>query len=407
MRAASVAWLLPWLLLATPAAVLDAEVLWQHVDWLAAPTREGREPGTPGHDEATAYIARHFRESGLLPGGDAGKYQQTFQVPLGEGRVATAHNVVAIVPGTDPGLADERIVVSAHYDHLGHGRFAPREEDRGKVHPGADDNASGVAVLIGISDGFARAPLPRTLVFVAFSGEENGAVGSRHFLAAEGVAAGIVANINLDMVGRLGDQPVQVLGTETSPDWEPLIDAASRSSGVAVRALAAGAGGSDQQSFINLDVPAVQVFTGGHADYHRPTDTADRVDRAGLASVAAVTEALVRDLGTRAEKPSAGVFRLSSPSSGAPRRVSFGLMPDFGHTGTGVRVERLLPDSAALAAGIHEGDLLVEVGGHPVRDLRHYSDMLKELHSGQVVPVRVLRDGRHVDLEVVPRETAR
>ncbi len=403
--------LLAWLF-ATAAAqaspATDGDALWRHVDWLAADEREGREPGTSGHDAATDYIAVHFREAGVAPGGEEGGYLQRFEVPLGEGRVAAAHNVVAVVPGSDPRLAGEKVVVSAHYDHLGRGRFAPREEERGAIHPGADDNASGVAVLIGLAHELASAPLPRTLVLAAFSGEENGAVGSRHFLSAPGAAAqGIVANVNLDMVGRLGDGPVQVLGTETSPDWEPLIAAASRASGVAARSLAAGAGGSDQQSFINRDIPAVQIFTGGHADYHRPTDTADRIDRAGLAEVKALVAALVRDLTTRPQRPSAGVFRLSSPSSGAARRVSFGLMPDFGHTGTSVRVERVLPDSAALAAGLREGDLLVEVDGHEVRDLRHYSDLLKELQPGNAVPMLVLRDGVRVDVEVVPRETAR
>ena len=229
-----------------------------------------------------------------MPGGSDGSYLQTFTMPVGDARESkSVANVIGIIPGTKNEWKDQSVLVTAHYDHLGLGWPDVHAGDAGKVHPGADDNASGVAVMLELAHTLAAGEKPaRTIVFVAFTGEEAGLVGSKYYTEHAGrfPLAGIEGVINLDTVGRLGDQKVTVIGTGTATEWQHIFRGASFVTGVESRNIPESVQGSDQVSFIQKGVPAVHIFTSAHLDYHRPSDTADKIDGPGLVKVATFTQ---------------------------------------------------------------------------------------------------------------------
>ncbi|HOC17573.1 MAG TPA: M20/M25/M40 family metallo-hydrolase [Vicinamibacterales bacterium] len=387
-----------------------------HVAFLADPARGGRMPGTGGHDEAARYIAERFKDIGLAPGGDEGGYLQEFTLPGGPawksagGTRAAASNVIGYIPGTRADWKGQSVVVSAHYDHLGAGWPDVHKGDEGKVHPGADDNASGVAVMLELARLLASSSPARSIVFIAFSGEEAGRLGSRHYVerAAAFPARQAIGVINLDTVGRLGPRPVSVLGTATASEWQHIFRGASFVTGVESLNVPAPPEASDQASFTALGVPGVHLFAGAHADYHRPTDTADKIDLAGLVKVAALAREAIAYLAERAEPLTAPADSAASRppaagerTGGGERRAGVGTVPDFAFEGPGVRVASVVAGSPAERAGIQAGDVLTAIDGREVADLRGYSELLRALKPGQKVRVVLVRGGKEQALEVI------
>ena len=306
--------------------------------------------------------------------------------------------------------------MSAHYDHLGTGWPDVHKGDEGQVHPGADDNASGVAVMLELARALAAGEKPsRSIVFAAFTGEEAGLLGSAYYVEHAGAfpVEKTIGVINLDTVGRLGEQRLSVLGTGTAAEWQHIFRGAGFVTGLESRNVPESVQASDQVSFIKKGVPAVQIFAGAHPDYHRPADTADKIDYPGLVKVATFVREGVAYLAERPEpmtvtiagppsRPSAASAPERPSQAGQPpaaRRVSLGTVPDFGFEGTGVRVSGLVPGSAAEKAGIQAGDVLTAIDGKPVANLQAYSDLLKTLTPGQTVKVTVLRAGKELTLE--------
>jgi aminopeptidase N len=391
--------------------VFSRNALMSHVEWLAAPEREGRGIGSRGLEAAGEYVAAAFKAIGLKPGGDGGTYFQSFTTTATrDGAPATLRNVVGVLPGSKAEWAGQSALLTAHYDHLGFGWPDPHQGDEGKLHPGADDNASGVAVLLELARALAAEPAPqRTMVFVAFSGEEEGLLGSRYYVEhplyplekIEGV-------INLDTVGRLFDKKLSVMATGTAREWPFIFQGAGFTTGVEGRMIPEGYASSDQKSFIDKGVPAVQLFTDPHADYHRPGDTADKIDAAGLVKVATYVKEAFAYLGERAEPLAVTIAAAGAappPAAGQGRRVSFGTMPDFAFPGPGVKVAGVTPGSPAAKAGIREGDILLRIDGRDLADLAGFSGVLKQLHPGQTVKALVERGGEKltVDVTVVER----
>ena len=252
---------------------------------LASAEYQGRGVGTAGLDKAAAYIAAQFKAAGLAPGMPGGV------VPPGvhhDADAATASRrpwptSSACCQGSDPAWSDQSVVVTAHYDHLGMGWPSPRAGDEGRLHPGADDNASGVAVLLEVARAMAAAGAPRrTIVFVATTAEEAGMLGSKHYVEHPvRPREGIRSVLNIDSVGRLGTAPVGVIGSATATEWPHVFRGIGFVTGIQTQLATQGLESSDQASFIARGIPAVQLFTPPHADYHRPGDTADKVDIAG------------------------------------------------------------------------------------------------------------------------------
>ena len=398
--------------LAELPAVFSGERLKQHVDHLASPEMEGRGLGSPQLEEAATYIAGEFASAGLKPTGDDGSYLQGFPVVKGEdGQPHQVHNVIGYLPGTNPAYSNQAVLITAHYDHLGRGWPDARQSDVGKIHPGADDNASGVAVLIELARNFAAgAPPERNVVFVAFSAEEAGLLGSRHYVEHPRPAPleGIVGVINLDSVGRLEDQPISVLATGSATEWPFVFRGVSAVTGIPSENIAGAAEASDQRSFIERGVPGVQIFTGAHADYHRASDTPDKVSAAGMVKVATfVKEAAGYLIGREEPMALAGSRSTAAALPDNPpantegqRRVQFGTVPDFAHTAEGVRVESVVPGSPAEQAGIQAGDILLEMNGEKVAGLHAFSDYLRTLAPGDTVNAKLQRDEETISVAV-------
>jgi len=403
--------------------VFSQQALGEHVALLASPELRGRGLGSPGLDKAAQYVADRFRAYGLMPGGDGGSYFQRFTVPKGEGgRPVEAANVIGILPGANEAFKDQSAVLGAHLDHLGTGWPDVHAGDEGKVHPGADDNASGVAVMLELARVLAAGGRPpRTVLFIAFTGEEAGRLGSKYY-AAHPVRplAQTEGMINLDTVGRLGTQKITALGTGTATEWPHIFRGASFVTGIESRSVPESIESSDQVSFTEQNVPAVQIFTAAHADYHRPSDTADKIDVAGLAKVATFVKEGIVYLAERPEpltntiKPGPAAAQAGPPSPPTPgaapdppaasasqaRRVSFGTVPDFAHPGPGVKVSGVVPDSPAAKAGIREGDIIMRIDEADVANLQGFSNLLRTLAAGQTVEVALRRGADDVKVSV-------
>ncbi len=388
--------------LATVPPAFDAERMRRTVEYLASPRLEGRGLGTPGLAEATAWVERVMRGAGLKPAGGDG-YRVSWRWTGGDPpREMELVDLVGAVPGTDPSLAP--VLVTAHLDHLGRGWPDVRAGNEGKIHPGADDNASGVAVLLELARAMASgAPHPRTVLFAVVTGEEAGLLGSRYLLTHFPGGTLPFACVNLDTVGRLKEGKLYVLNTDSAREWKFLWMGVGATTGAPVAIVSEPLDASDQGACLERGIPAVQLFTGPTPDYHRPTDTPDKIDAAGMAAVAEAAHEAIDYLAGRTEPLTpAGAHAPANPA-GPPARhhgrsASLGTVPDFAFGGEGVRVTRVVPGSAAEAAGIRDGDVLVALDGEPITGLRDLSANLGRHAPGDRVTVTVLRAGERLDL---------
>jgi hypothetical protein len=296
-----------------------------------------------------------------------------------------AANVVGVLPGTDPVLAREAVVVGAHYDHLG--------RVGGDVHPGADDNASGTAVVVGLARAFAAAGgAPRTLVFALFAGEELGLLGSRYHVGRPTVPlARTVAMLNFDMVGRLRDGRLSVGGVDSGSGLRDVVSDAARGTGLDLGLRGQPHGPSDHASFYRAGAPVLFFHTGRHPDYHRPTDTADRIDADGMARVAALGVRVLERLAGDGPRPVYAV--VAPPPNGQSRTAFLGVGADP-RARDGLRLASVQSGSAAARAGIREGDVILRLAGVPVSSLDELRAVLAARRPGDTVDLVYLRDGR-------------
>jgi hypothetical protein len=391
------------------------------VEWLAAPEREGRGPGSTGLEDAAGYIEGRFESLGLTPltpgARIVDRYSQRFTVMGENGQPQQVRNIIGVVPGVNPAYQGQAVIVSAHYDHLGFGWPDAHDGDKGQLHPGADDNASGVAVLLELARLMVNAKPERSIIFAAFSGEEEGLAGSRTFVqaaqqrGARFPLSGIIADINLDTVGRLGGGKVTVFGAGSARELPFIFTGAGAATGIQVQA-APDIGGSDDHAFVEAGVPAVQLYASTAEDYHRPADTAGKIDYAGLGKVTAIVKEAVDDLAARAEPLEfTGTAAAPSSSSGREpgptgRRATTGIVPDMTDQGEGVRVASVQPGSGAEAAGIRPGDRLLALGGIRTSNIRALAEALKALPPGHTVDVEFARDAAtlHAQLRLGKRQ---
>ncbi len=391
--------LAPRAALAELPPVFSSQRMRRDIEQLAAPEMAGRGLGSAQLDRAADYIAAQFQIAGLQPGGDSGSYFQTWTAPVaGLGTAVALKNVIGVLPGTGPQHPGESVVLGAHYDHLGSGWPDVRKGNEGKLHPGADDNASGIAVMLELARVLGASWQPeRSVVFIAFTGEEVGKLGSRYYVQNAGIhpIAKVIGMLNLDTVGRLGSNPVFVLGAGSAREWVHIFRGAGYVTGVPVKSVADDYGSSDQTSFLDHGVPAVQFFSGANADFHRPSDTADKIDAAGLVKVAAVVKEAVEYLASRPDALHANLGgRPEVETKGrAGRRVLLGTVPDFAFAGPGVRLTGVTIDTPAEKVGLKSGDIIVGIDETMIHDLSGYSDSLKKLNVGDRVVIRFVRDG--------------
>ncbi|MCO6440263.1 MAG: M20/M25/M40 family metallo-hydrolase [Nitrococcus mobilis] len=381
-------------------ALANPRRMMRDISYLADPEMAGRGLGTPTLDRAARYIAEQLQAAGLEPAGEDESYYQTWTNRVAElGQRVSLRNVVARFPGTHP----ERpaLIVGAHYDHLGRGWPDVHRGDEGKVHPGADDNASGIAVMLELARILGPAWHPtRTVEFVAFTGEEAGLLGSTHYVErlAENPASRPMAMINLDTVGRLGAGELLVLATDSAREWPLVFREAGFVSGIPIKTVARDIGSSDQTPFLKAGIPAVQLFTGAHGDYHRPTDTVAKIDSAGLSGIATVLKAAVEYLAARTEPLHSdrlsATAQAASAGPGRHRRVRLGSVPDFAWTGRGVRLSGVTAGTPAEAAGLRAGDVIIRLDGVTIDTLADFAKALRRLAPGRSLVIELLRDGR-------------
>ena len=388
----------------------------QTVEYLASQELGGRYPGTAGDTLASEFIVDKLRSLKLKPvvkGKKKKAYYHDFT--YGKEKQITTHNIIAVVPGKDKHLRNEYIVVGSHYDHLGMGGqgSGSRRPDTLGVHPGADDNASGDAVVLELARHFKKACSPRSIIFMFFGAEEQGLVGSKKFLEwmkqednqrknLPNNIKGIVAMVNLDMVGRMRDHALSVSGTGTSSGFKTMAEQVAEQKNLHVTCVPDGYGPSDQASFVAADIPVLFLTTGGHMEYHTPADVPSTLNYDGMQETLEFTQELVTRLASMPETPDFINVPGSNTMKHAKFKITLGLMPDVmgASSKPGLRADIVVAGKPAHNAGIRSGDIIQEIDGKPVKDIEEYMQRLSELQAGTTIPVKVLRGEEIITFEV-------
>jgi Zn-dependent M28 family amino/carboxypeptidase len=385
-------------ILAAAAPPAADEELRARVEALAADAMRGRGAGSPELAAASELVRGWLEDAGLEPG--AGGWFQEFEGPSGE----TLRNVVGRIDGRGP----ECVVVGAHYDGLGVG--LPGTSHEGLVLNGADDNASGVAALARIAKALAaRGDFERTVLVVAFSGEEAGTLGSKAFTDAPPVPVeSIAAMLNLDTIGRVENGRLIVFGTGTAEELSEILQGVNLGFGFDLALNREVGGASDHVPFFAKGIPSLHFFSGAKPEYHGPADDAALLEWEALARVAdfvtEVVDHLAADAAPLTFRP-AGVERLAgSGSATGRRRVSFGSIPDFSRESGGILLSGVMPGSPAEAAGLGAGDLLIELDGRTLDTIHDFQAALAERAPGDVVRVKYRRGEATREAEVTLRE---
>lgn len=375
-----------------------------------------------------------------------------------------SHNVIGILPGSDPKLKDEAIVIGAHYDHLGRGGPGSLAQSEGEIHHGADDNASGTAGLLELARIFStQSPKPRrTIIFIAFSGEEEGLIGSNYYVNHPVVPLqNTVAMINLDMVGRLNNQRLVIGGVGTAAEWRPMIDRANSEENMRLAALSSaggardpsnwrvnldpkahpvgapivvgsngrpvvvagpsdtlrdlatpfsltlnedGYGPSDHSSFYGKQVPVLFFWTGTHADYHKPSDTAEKINYSGLARITSFVASIVRDIDKSDTRPTYKVAQVQATGRSTGFRVYLGTIPNYADSSDGMLLDGVRDGSPAAKAGLKAGDKIVKMAGKDVKNVYDYTHALSEMKGGEEYEVEIVRAGQRMTLKLTPEK---
>jgi hypothetical protein len=335
-----------------------------------------------------------------------------------------AYNVIGVLEGSDPVLRNETIVVGAHYDHLGRGgegSLAPRS---GEIHHGADDNASGVAGVLELARLFStQKPRPkRTVVFMGFSGEEEGLLGSNYYVNHPvRPLANTVAMINMDMIGRMKDGKLIVGGVGTAKEWRAMLGAQNAQT-VAVAASTPtpvstlesarafnltlqedGYGPSDHSSFYAKQIPVLFFWSGTHNDYHKPSDTFDKINYADEARILSLVAQIVRSLGAAEKRPTYTVAKSDSQQGRSTGfRVYLGTIPNYSDSNDGLLLDGIRDDSPAAKAGLKAGDKIVKIGNREIKNVYDYTYALGEMKAGEEYAIELMRGGEKLSLKIKP-----
>ena len=335
---------------------------------------------------------------------------------------AEAYNVVGILEGNDTGLKNEAIIIGAHYDHLGRGGQGSLAANSKEIHHGADDNASGVSAMLELARQFAKTKKnKRTLIFIAFGGEEEGLLGSQFYVSNPAFPlVKTVAMINMDMVGRLKDDKLTVGGIGTAGEWKSLVDRknpreikeASFGGNVGMSITPTlklqlsedGFGPSDHSSFYGKQIPVLFFFTGTHNDYHKPSDTAEKINYDGLLKITNFVEEIVKAIDENPLRPTYAVAKSSGMAGGRMGfSVSLGTIPNYADgAGDGLLLDGVRDDSPAAKSGIKPGDKIVKLAGKEIRNVSDYTFILGELKAGTEYEIIVRRGAENLTLKIVP-----
>jgi hypothetical protein len=372
-----------------------------HITVLAADEMEGRFSGSAGEQKALQYLEKEFTALKLSPKGEQ-KFKQAFPFKAGvhgTGEDGKAHNAIAYLDNQ----ADKTIIIGAHYDHLGFGENGSSLDanPKGKIHNGADDNASGVAGVLELARYFAQNKVKEksNFLFICFSGEELGLYGSKYFTEHPTIDMNKVSYmINMDMIGRLPDNKViSVSGTGTSPVWEPLLK--NVATPLTIKTDSSGMGPSDHASFYLKNIPALHFFTGSHSDYHKPTDDFEKINYGGEKEVLELIIQVIEKLDA-APKLTFLTTKQKTMSARTSFKVTLGVMPSYTSDQPGLLVDGVTDGRPAQQAGIQTGDIIVQIGELEIKDINDYMGALGKFEKGQTVPVKVKRKNETLTLSV-------
>jgi hypothetical protein len=322
----------------------------------------------------------------------------------------TGHNVVGYLPATAPvtSVAKPWVALGAHYDHLGHGEAGNTlagKDDAGKVHVGADDNASGSAAVLAIAATLAKQPRKRNVLVGFWSGEELGLIGSNAFTTTPPVPLDtIAAYLNFDMVGRMQDNKLTVQATGSSPAWGKILEQANVAAGFELAVQEDPYQPTDVATFNAAGIPSLTFFTGTHSDYHKPSDTADKIDYEDLDRVADFAAAIARRLEDNAEAPAFTKVdqQLQQGAGRAGVRLFTGTIPDYSTEVKGLLLGGVVGGGPAEQAGLRKGDVIVEIAGQTIANIYDYTYALDILKIGQPAKVIYLRDGKKLETTLTP-----
>jgi hypothetical protein len=391
----------------SPAAVPDSAMVLRDIQVLASDSFGGRRTGTPGNEKAARYLSERMASMRLEPPatssgcaiGCAAGHLRFFRASIashaGPPVPVQGDNVVGIVTGTHPTLASEFVVIGAHFDHLGDSPESAMDAAAGTViRNGADDNASGTAAVLALARRFAHKPAQRSILVVLFSGEEQGLLGSAKFVDAPPVPLRqMTAMVNFDMVGRMRDDKLIVFGSGTAAEMKGILDSAN-TAGLKVSQIVDGTGPSDHSSFYLKAMPVLHFFTDSHEDYHRASDDVEKINIAGEVKVIDMAERVIRNIADRPQRLSYVRIVTATRSGGSPTTGAayFGSIPDMANADeTGMKLSGVSAGGPAEKAGIKGGDLIVEFGGKPVKNIYDYTDAIGAFKPGDEVTVIVLR----------------
>lgn len=342
-------------------------------------------------------------------------------------KTVDAYNVIGIVEGNDPTLKNEAIVIGAHYDHLGRGGRSSLSPNSSDIHHGADDNASGTAAIIELARQFAKDKKnKRTLIFMAFGGEEEGLLGSKYYVNNPVWPLDkTVAMINLDMVGRLNENKLSVGGIGTANEWKDRVNESNKqevylaSNNNKVQALVGSAdafslqltedgfGPSDHSSFYGKQIPVLFFFTGSHLDYHKPSDTAEKINYDGLTKITNYVAAIAKSIDENPIRPTYKVAQSSGMGGRSQFNVSLGTIPAYGETNDGLGLDGVRDGSPAAKAGLKGGDKIIKLAGKEVRNISDYMYALGVMKAGEEYEVVVKRGTETLTMKIVPAPATR
>ncbi|MCE2787572.1 MAG: M28 family peptidase [Bacteroidota bacterium] len=384
-----------------------------HISYLASDKLQGRLVGSKGEKKAYSYIIKQYKKYGAAPKGTTGYLQpfsirRNFKNPHGSssdttGLLIHGHNAVAYIDND----ADKTVIIGAHYDHLGYNEYggstykAENAKEKPMIHNGADDNASGTAALIELCYLLKQSNFKgNNYLFIAFSGEEEGLLGSNYFTKNPTISkTAFNYMINMDMLGRLdtAKQSFAISGTGTSPVWSKVMESIQVDS-LKIKYTESGTGSSDHTSFYYINVPALHYFTGTHYDYHKPSDDEGKINYKGELSVIKHIYNLIGKL----DKEPKLVFTPTKEDSTA--RVSFkvtlGIMPDYLFEGRGVKVDGVTQGKPASNAGIKRGDVLIKLGDIELKDMQTYMKALGKFSKGETAILFFMREGKEEQVNI-------
>lgn len=374
---------------------------------------EGRGTGTPGERLAAAYVSGRMNDLKLTPTGDSAWFQDFTFRPQPNIRKHGASDSTRLAMSTVQSLTGRNVfgaldrghknwvIIGAHYDHLGKGDANSLAPGDTSTHFGADDNSSGVAALLELAMRFQAAPIEENILFAAFSGEEKGLAGSKHFVSAPTIPLERVSYmINLDMVGRMNsERSLAIYGYGTAPEWADAV-ASSNTDSLNLLFHESGVGPSDHTTFYLEDIPVLHFFTGQHDDYHKPSDTHEKLNYDGLQAVTDIVERVVRAL--TGKGPLTFTKTQDQTQKERPKfKVTLGVVPDYMYEGTGVRLDGASEGRPGHSAGLIKGDVIIRIGDLEISDIYAYMNSLNSFEPGTESEIVVLRNGQEKTLTVL------